>query len=142
MATGFDNGHWRFSEQLDFKKAFGFVYLIREKSSGKMYIGRKNFRSMAKLTKGRQSNWRMYTSSSKQLNELVALNGSDNYQFFVLEQYYSIGGLGWGEVWSQCHVETPTNHKRFYNVLIDKISWASKEVISPRHKARLDALTK
>jgi hypothetical protein len=66
----------------------------------------------------------------------------ENYAFFVLEQYYSAGGLGWAEVWSQCIVETPSNHGRFLNRLIEKISWKSTEIISPRHKARLNALVK
>jgi hypothetical protein len=140
--AGLDNGHWKFSEQLDFKKAFGFVYLIREKETGRMYIGRKNFRSAAKLTRGFSSNWRTYTSSSKSLNALIGQNGKEAFSFIVLEQYFTAGGLGWAEVWSQCHVETPSNHGRYFNKLIEKISWKSTEIITPRHKARLDAITK
>jgi hypothetical protein len=140
--AAFDNGHWRFNEQLDFQKAFGFIYLIRQKSTGMMYIGRKNFRSLSKVTKGRQSNWRSYTSSSKKLNAQIEANGIEDFQFYILEQYRTPGGLGWAEVWSQCHVETPSNHHKFYNVLIEKISWKSTEAITGRHKARLDAIMK
>jgi hypothetical protein len=131
-----DNGHWKFPEQLDFNKAFGFIYLIRERESGLMYIGRKNFKSLAKATKGRSSNWRVYTSSSKKLNELIEAKGKQAFQFIVLEQYYTAGGMGWAEVWSQCIVETPTNSK-FLNGKIEGIQWSSKEVITQRHRDRL-----
>ena len=39
-----DNGHWEFPEQLDHENAFGFVYLIKDTTTGMMYIGKKIFR--------------------------------------------------------------------------------------------------
>jgi hypothetical protein len=134
----FDNGHWKFPEQLDFKQAFGFVYLIRHIATGVMYIGRKNFKIGGK-SGGRQSNWRSYVSSSDEMQKLIKLYGVGAFQFFVLEQYYTAGAVGWGEVWSQCYVETPTNNK-FVNIRIERITWRSKEKITARHKARLDKL--
>jgi hypothetical protein len=139
--TKFDNGHWRFPEQLNFEKAFGFIYLIRERDTGVMYIGRKNFRGTGKLNKGKQSNWRYYTSSSNELNSMMETYGNAAFDFYVLEQYMTPGGVGWAEVWTQCHVETPTNQETYLNRLIDKISWRSKEEITPRHKARIKAIT-
>lgn len=140
--TIIDNGHWQFPQQLDYLKAAGFIYLIKEKATGRKYIGRKNFRSYAKLTKGKQSNWKVYTSSSKDLNELIVANGKQAFEFHVLEQYYSIGGVGWAETWSQCVAETASNHDVFLNKLIDKVTWKSTEHISARHKERLQVLVK
>jgi len=117
------------------------VYIIVQKSTGRMYIGRKNFRSLSKLNKGKQSNWRDYTSSSKSLNALLQTAGYSDFLFFAVEQYYTPGGLGWGETWSQCHVET-ASRDRFLNRMIESVSWKSKESISARHKARLDAIVK
>jgi hypothetical protein len=138
----FDNGHWQFPEQLDSTKAFGFIYLIKDKSTGMMYIGRKNFRSLSKLHKGKESAWRSYASSSEQLQELIKIKGKQNFEFYVLEQYYTLGGLGWGETWSQAVVEVPSKTSRFLNRLIPAIKWKSKEDITQRHKDRLAELIK
>lgn len=135
-----DNGHWIFPEQLDFKKAHGFIYVIRRVSTGQLYIGRKHFRSAGKLTKGKQSNWRSYTSSSKEVNAQIEAFGKDDFRFFVLEQYYSLGAVGWAETWSQCHAEIASNHEKYLNRLIDKVCWRSKEKITSRHKERLTKL--
>lgn len=138
--TTFNNGHWSFSEQLNYLKAQGFVYLIVAKSSGRLYIGKKNFRSEGKLTKGRQSNWRTYTGSSDKLNALIKAVGVSKFSFYVLEQYYTKGGVGWAETWSQCYAETASNHDKFFNVLIEKVCWRSTEHITVRHKDRLNKL--
>jgi len=135
-----DNGHWDFTEQLDHENAFGFIYLIKDKNNGMMYIGKKIFRGNGKLNKGKPSNWRTYTSSSKDINALIEENGIDSFEFHVLEQYYTRGGLSWAETWSQCFVEVPTNNHIWYNRFIDKVQWRSSEVVSLRHRKRLNKL--
>jgi hypothetical protein len=135
-----DNGHWMFPEQLDFKKAQGFIYVIRRVSTGQIYIGKKNFRSGAKKDFGRQSNWRSYTSSSKDVNTLIETFGKEDFRFFVVEQYYTKGGLGWAETWSQCYAEVASNHVKYLNRLIEKVSWKSTEKVTDRHKDRLTKL--
>ena len=54
----FDNGHWKFCEQMGIGK--GFVYIIRDKFMNRHYIGKKLFHDK----RGRPSNWRKYVSSS------------------------------------------------------------------------------
>jgi len=135
-----DNGHWDFTEQLDFENAYGFIYLIKEKSTNCMYIGKKAFRSAAKKTKGSQSNWRSYTSSSKIINELIKEKGEDAFDFIVLEQYYSKGGFSWAETWSQVVVEVPSNNHIWYNRFIDKVTWKVTEPVTNRHKKRLQGV--
>jgi hypothetical protein len=135
-----DNGHWNFTEQLDYDNAFGFVYLIKNTKTGMMYIGKKIFRGTGKINRGKASNWRIYTSSSKDINALIEENGKDSFEFYVLEQYYTRGGLSWAETWSQCFVEVPTNNHIWYNRFIDKVQWRSSEEISIRHRKRLNKL--
>jgi len=133
----FDNGHWEFDQQLDFENAFGFIYIIKEKATGMMYIGKKFFRGTGKINRGKQSDWRDYTSSSKEINDKIAENGKDSFQFIVLDQYYTRGGLSWSETWSQCHVEVPSNNHIWFNRFIDKVQWRSSEHVSTKHKKRL-----
>jgi len=135
-----DNGHWSFPEQLDHENAFGFIYLIKNINTGMMYIGKKIFRGTGKINKGKPSNWRVYTSSSKDINNMIEEIGIDSFEFHVLEQYYTRGGLSWAETWSQCYVEVPTNNHIWYNRFIDKVQWRSSEVVSARHRKRLTKL--
>jgi hypothetical protein len=135
--TKFDNGIWTFSEQLDFNNAHGFIYLIRDKENGMMYIGKKAYRGNGKKNRGQQSNWRTYTSSSKSLNEAIVAKGLSEFEFYVLEQYYTKGGWSWAETWSQCHVEVPSNNEVWMNRFIDKTMWRVTEHVTARHKSRL-----
>ena len=138
----FDNGHWEFPEQLDFENAFGFIYVIIDKIEPAFYIGKKNFRGNGKVNKGKQSNWRTYTSSSSIINQLLAEHGKDNFEFIVLEQYNNRGSLPYAESWSQLAAEVPTNNHITYNRFIDKISWKVTEPITKRHKLRLQKVLK
>lgn len=47
------------------KRAFGFIYLITNLETGKMYVGKKSFRRWD----GEESDWRVYHGSCKSLNE-------------------------------------------------------------------------
>lgn len=141
MNNDYDNGHWIFCEELDSNNAFGFIYIIKEKSTNMMYIGKKLFRGTGKTNNGKQSNWKTYTSSSKDLNAIINEKGKDAFDFYVLEQYYTRGGLSWAETWSQCYVEVPTNNHIWYNRFIDKVQWRSTEHITIRHKERLKQIT-
>lgn len=134
------NGHWSFPEQLG-GKYFGFIYLIRNKQSGRMYIGKKQFEGSGKVNRGQETNWRNYTSSCKALQEDIERLGKDAFEFHVLEQYKIRGSLGFAETWSLMHVEAPAHRDVWYNMLVNKISWSVKEGISLRHKQRIKQLT-
>ena len=139
--TAFDNGHWQFPQQLDFLKAIGFIYLVRHIKTGEFYIGRKNFRSDSKATKGKQLAWRNYVSSSKPLVEKINKIGVDKFEFYVLEQFYTKGGVGWAETWSQAFAATPVN-PLCMNRIIEGLCWKSTEDISERHRSRIRELLK
>ncbi len=139
--ASFDNGHWLFDKQLDYLKAHGFIYLVKERVSGQFYIGRKNFRSEAKATKGKQSNWRSYLSSSTKLQEKLQQIGIEKFDFYVLDQYYTKGGVGWAETWSQAFAATPVN-PLCINRIVEGVTWKSTEDITPLHRERIRELLK
>lgn len=136
-------GHWKCGTiKLDPKNAVGFVYLIIEKETNRIYIGKKNFTGRGKLNKGEPSNWKTYTSSSNYLKELMSIKGTEAFDFFILEQYYTVGGLSWAETWTQTVCEVPSNNSRFFNRFIDKVSWKVTEPVTERHRRRLKKLLK
>jgi hypothetical protein len=130
-------GHWKTFGDLDPEKASGFVYIIIDKDTNRKYIGKKNFRGRGATNKGVESNWKTYTSSSKFLNELIKEKGKDRFRFAILEQYYTSGGVTFGEVWTQIVCEVPTNNEEFMNRYIDKITFKVTEPITARHRKRL-----
>jgi hypothetical protein len=126
----FNNGHWLFPEQMG--DGVGFIYVIRDLVLLRLYLGKKSF----KKRDGSDSGWRRYSSSSKLLNDMLAVRPRDEFEFICLEQYKTKGCLSYSETWSLCMVEAPTT-QLFYNTRIEKVSWSVKEPISQRHKARL-----
>jgi hypothetical protein len=134
------NGHWKFVEPLGKNGESGFVYLIYDIITKKMYIGKKFFIGSGIKNRGVVSNWPWYTSSCKELVESIRKNGKEYFEFYVLEQYQNRGTVSYAETWSLMRAETPANRHKFYNGLVNKISWPCKEQISDRHKKRLDAL--
>lgn len=138
-----DTGHWIASEvKLDPKGAIGFVYVIIEKTTNKLYIGKKNFKGTGKKNKNVESNWKTYCSSSKSLQDLIKEKGVDSFEFIILEQYYTRGGLSFAETWSQVTCEVPSNNHRFFNRFIDKTTFKVTEPVTPRHKKRLRQVLK
>lgn len=134
LTSTFNNGHWSFPEQMG--NGVGFIYIIRDNVLERFYLGKKQFLGMGTLNKGKESNWKKYTSSSKVLNELIKERPKEEFDFICLEQYKTKGTLSYSETWSLCYVEAPTN-KNWYNTLIEKVSWTVKEPITDRHKERL-----
>jgi hypothetical protein len=130
----FNNGHWMFDEQMG--DGMGFIYVIRDDYMGRFYLGKKLFRGHGKLNKGKESNWKKYTSSSKLLGEMFKERPRSQFSFIGIEQYQTKGTLSYSETWSLCHVEAPTSDL-WYNRLIEKVAWNVKESITDRHKDRL-----
>lgn len=132
------NGHWEFPEQMG--NGIGFIYAIINLINGRCYIGKKLYKSTGKLTKGKETNWRWYISSSKELDADIREQYKQGFRFICLEEYKSKGALSWSETWSICYVKAPENIEKWYNTLINKVSWKVKEKISERHLNRLNLL--
>ena len=105
-----DNGHWECEFSFNPDEWFGFIYRIIEKSTGREYIGKKQFtKTKRKRIKGRknrkhiksESNWKEYTSSSEHINAAIALNGIENYQFIIQSLHKTKGSLHYAEVRAQ-----------------------------------------
>jgi|GEM_PF-1558239 len=132
------NGHWEWDgEPLASKGYVGFIYVIADTVNARLYLGKKQFTGLGKLNKGLDSNWRWYISSSKELATSIKMNGKDSFRFIAIEQYRSKGALSYAETWSLLHAQTPVFRNKWYNQLINKISWVVKEPPTERHKKRL-----
>lgn len=136
------NGHWDFEEDLGGKGFVGFIYVIIDNNANKIYLGKKNFTTLRKVegTVRRQQtdmNWRWYISSSKELSASIKNFGKEGFEFVAIEQYHSKGTLSYAESWSLLHAESPYRQDKWYNLLINKVSWVVKEPVTQRHKDRL-----
>ena len=85
----------------------GFVYCLTETSTGKKYIGKKFFWKPKTLpiTKKRkrrvktrvESDWRKYYGSSKEVQQLLELKGSDSFKRVILRLCKSKGECSYYE---------------------------------------------
>ncbi len=123
-------GHWNIEivGEFDPENWFGFVYLIRNKETNQKYIGRKQFsnrnRKKVKDRKNRkvvisESNWKLYTSSSEDLNILIEDNIS-NFEFIILKLCRTKRDLGYEEVKEQFSKDVlnsrlENGEKEYYN---------------------------
>ena len=89
----------------------GFVYEIEELSTGKKYIGKKNFWRPKILPKNSkrtrrvrtrvESDWKKYFGSSKEVQALVESNGESNYQRRILRLCKTKGEMSYYEAKEQ-----------------------------------------
>lgn len=140
------NGHWQFPTDMGSNEFIGFIYVIVDLNTWRMYLGKKNFRTLKKVegTVRRQStdmNWRWYISSSVELSAAIKNYGKEGFKFICIEQYKTKGMLSYAETWSLMHVESPSNEALWYNRLINKVAWYVKERISDEHRKRLKRVT-
>lgn len=102
-----DKGHWEFPHDFDISEWFGFIYRITELSSGKEYLGKKQFHQhLRKAVKGKvnkkkvikESDWKTYTSSSTHINKAIADFGKDKFKFEIESLHKTRGSLVYAEV--------------------------------------------
>lgn len=137
------NGHWEWddtAEPLGTKGFIGFIYVIHDVVEAKLYLGKKQYQGTGKINKGQDSNWRWYISSSNKLSASVKLHQKANFRFIAIEQYRAKGALSYAETWSLTHAQTPVHRNKWYNELINKVSWTVKEPPTERHLQRLHAI--
>jgi len=107
-----DTGHWLINENVYLhENMFGFIYEITNKVNGKKYIGKKQCvrKIKRKPLKGKtrnridhkESDWKTYTSSSKELNEDIEKHGIENFEFRILKICGSKWELGYEEIKEQ-----------------------------------------
>jgi len=101
---------WRFDEEVfdseDIDKFVGFVYCIVNLIDGRKYIGRKYFHSIRKV-KGKtrrqkkESDWKDYYGSSKDLLRDVEEYGKINFKRVILSLHVTRGDCNYEEVKQQ-----------------------------------------
>lgn len=90
-----DIGHWTTTLDLEEGKLpYGFIYKITCICNSKSYIGKKQCKTIFKRKplKGkknkrheeRETDWKIYTSSSRELNEDILLYGKVNFKFEII----------------------------------------------------------
>jgi hypothetical protein len=84
--------------------AVGFVYRVQHLETGRKYLGKKLLWSRRKTTvKGKkkyvtkESDWRTYYGSSKQLQEEIKENGNDKYHREILRLCETKGEMSYYE---------------------------------------------
>ena len=117
--------HWTFRDDKtrvpDPEKYFGFVYIITNKKNHRKYIGCKQYWQMRHRKKYKPSNWKVYTSSSKELCTDIEKIGKRNFKFEIIQEYETKRGLHYYEQYYQMkyHVLTAvlegTDQKEYYN---------------------------
>ena len=79
---------------------FGFVYIITNLQTTKAYIGCKQYTVKAKFG-DKESNWRVYTGSSKWLNEDIEKIGKKHFKFEIIAEYKNRRSLRYYELYYQ-----------------------------------------
>ena len=131
---------------------YGFIYLITNKVSGRMYLGRKQYWSTThkKPLKGKkrrrkvikESDWKSYTGSSKSLNEDIQDLGMKSFRFEVILQCKTKGSLTYNEVNLQHRCEVLTSKDKngilhFYNGNIGAVKFYPVDEITDTERAEL-----
>ena len=91
-----DLGHWSTSLILENDEIpYGFVYKITNLINNKKYIGKKQCKTVLKRQplKGKknkrheqkETDWKTYTSSSRELNEDIIKYGKENFKFEIIK---------------------------------------------------------
>lgn len=108
-------------EEID-PKFVGFVYVIRNKTNNKQYIGKKILKfKKTKIVKGKKkkffvdSDWRDYFGSSEVLKEEVNVLGEDNFERKILRFCRTKGELSYYEARFQFQYDVLLYPDKFYN---------------------------
>jgi hypothetical protein len=135
-----DFGHWQLAEGVSPRlDAFGFIYEIVCTPLNKKYIGKKQCVSRVKRkplkgkTRNRidqkQSDWKTYTGSSKELNEDIAKYGKENFTFTIVDWCGSKWELGYKEIKRQIENEVLLKEGFYNGVLNVRIGRPPKNLI-------------
>ena len=130
-------------DDAEYSKAFGFVYLITNLTSGRMYVGRKYFTSK----KGKRrvpSDWESYCGSCQELKDDIESQGHSNFRREIIEIYPTRGQVNYGEVAEQVKrdvltAKTAQGERLYYNGnimsrwFVSTGGWNHTEELKKRH---------
>ena len=93
---------WIYDTTIDTSQFYGFVYLITNLETGRMYVGRKYLTmSGGKKKVRKESNWKKYWGSCKLLLEEIKLLGEDKFKREILSFQKTRGECNYAEVEEQ-----------------------------------------
>ena len=133
-----DMGHWNSPWEFDPADWVGFTYRIYDLDNQRQYIGKKLFHStrrvIQKLKKNRkritkESNWRKYCGSSKELLAEIAARGEDRFRFTIESLHESRSTLAWTETFKLVTEDALRSMlpdgvtKKYYNGIIGGIKY-------------------
>lgn len=133
-----DIGHWILSENVVLNEhTFGFIYQITNLINNKKYIGKKQCfsRIKRKPLKGQKRNrislidsdWKKYTSSSKDLNEDIEKYGKDNFEFKIIKTCNSKWSLAYYEIKEQIAHDVLLREDYYNGIINVRIGTPPKE---------------
>lgn len=112
---------------------FGFTYEITNLITGKKYIGKKQYHRWSKKKKVGKQAWEFYCGSSKDLHKDIKKYGKENFEFKILRQYKTRGGLVYAEANLQHKRDVLTkrldgsDERMYYNKWISAIKFVPQE---------------
>lgn len=122
---------WQPPEEFSPNDAYGFVYLITNRATGRKYVGKKFFWSKKTLpiTKTRkrrkrllvESDWRTYYGSNKHLNEEVQKQGEDMFHREILHLCKTKGECSYMETKEQFDREVLLTDDYYNGIISCKI---------------------
>lgn len=124
-----DLGHWNTNIIIEEgKQPYGFIYLITNITNNKKYIGKKQCQTIVKRAplKGKknkrhdikETDWKSYTSSSRELNNDIETLGKSNFRFEILKWCNSKWELSYFEAKLQFELEVLLRDD-YYNGIIN-----------------------
>ncbi len=125
----------------------GFLYRITctHPEAQKQYLGRKffYFKFNTKTLK-KESDWKTYKGSSKNVHAAIEQYGEEHFQFEILQLFKTKAGLSYAEIEALVtaevlHATGPTGERLYWNDAIGNIKFIAKERIDREHKAKLAA---
>jgi len=136
-----DLGHWILNEDVCINdNSFGFIYYIENLLTGKYYIGKKqcNRRVKKKPLKGKtrnrisskESDWKSYTSSSKELNEDIIKFGKESFMFKIIKVCGSKWELAYEEIKEQIKRDVLKDNNCYNGIINVRIGRPPKDLIN------------
>ena len=124
-----DLGHWETDLLYESNnEPYGFIYEITCMVNSKKYIGKKQCKTLLKRKplKGKknkrieekETDWRTYTSSSRELNEDIVNFGKSKFKFKIIQWCYSKFDLAYNEAKIQFEREVLLKDE-YYNGIIN-----------------------
>jgi len=113
-----NNGRWKFTRQMAGYGYKGFLYYIKIKPTGDIYIGKRKYAT--------KTDWRTYKSSSNLLKQLYKELEPGEIEYICIDEYKSLCGLAFAETYILATLKAPFTD-RVLNYSIPEFNYHCKE---------------